>query len=567
MRSVAMVPLVFFLPALGALVLAELIHASRPARLAAGIALFLALGALTWRDYQTWGGRADLFYDSDGDLNLAARWLEHAAGPDTLIYISTLFYEHPTILAHRLDPAQIRWMMDDHLFLPPPGQEAIYVFPRSVTGTPWLGWLASGRVENVPPGPDGVPAFGAFRFGPGEMPAVALATPAEANVGGVLRLRGASFLSATAGQTAEAILGWEILRQPERDDLAPIVSLVDAWDNEIARATPYFEHSKRWLPGERLYQRVRLDIPSGNSPGDYTLKVAWIGTALPNDYLPLLDERGRFAGIWRRIGPLTVQRGSPMAVTPPPDRAFLPGIYALETSPLPASLQQGERLRFSVRWLAAEPARHDPPLRLIAEQAGRDPLTLWTGQSVHDTYPMARWSAGEQVIDRYDVPIPPDFPPGEFRLTLTTDGALRPAFSTTLNVVAVSRNFTPPDLANRLDLRLGDSITLVGYEIQTSARKATVQLAWQALGRPDRSYTVFVHVLNPDGTIFSQQDSPPSRPTSQWIEREVITDMYTLALPAGEYRIEAGLYVQESGLRLPVTDSAGREIGDSVRLR
>jgi hypothetical protein len=180
---------------------------------------------------------------------------------------------------------------------------------------------------------------------------------------------------------------------------------------------------------------------------------------------------------------------------------------------------------------------------------------------------MNKWSAGEQVIDRYDISIPPDLPPGQYTIKLKLADAPRPVFSQTVEIVAVQRSFTPPNLAHRPDLRFGDSIKLVGYEITPAgANELTVKVAWQATGIPDRDYTVFVHLNNPDGSTFSQHDSQPSRPTSRWIVGEVISDSYTLKMPPGTYKIELGLYMQENGLRLPIRDAKGQYWGDALTI-
>jgi hypothetical protein len=73
-------------------------------------------------------------------------------------------------------------------------------------------------------------------------------------------------------------------------------------------------------------------------------------------------------------------------------------------------------------------------------------------------------------------------------------------------------------------------------------------------------------VSNPDSTIFSQQDRPPSRPTSQWMPGEVIVDTYTLPIPAGDYSITVGMYLQENGFRLPINDSSGTALGDEINV-
>jgi 4-amino-4-deoxy-L-arabinose transferase-like glycosyltransferase len=569
MRSVAMVPLIFFLPASGAAFLARRLPVRRHIAYLVGVVLLIALGAITWLDYQTWGARADLFYDSDGDLNLAAAWLEQTAPPDSLIYIGSKYYEHPTVLAHPVDPSRIRWMMSDHLFLPPPDRTAVYVFPRSVDATAWRDLLQAGMVADVPAGPDGGPAFLAFRFAPGQLPRPTPQVALDASVRGILRLRGADLPPALSGQRTRVKLYWEVLASPGRDDLAPVVSLVDAWNNEIARVNPYFEYSGQWRPGEWLIQDIPLDIPAGNPPGDYTIKVAWVGTAKPNDYLPLLDDQGRFAGVWAEVKPLKVLADTSARLTAPESAVeVLPGIHVLGATPLPAQIGQGEHLRFTVNWLASQPTDSDSPLRLVAERMDNGKLAvLWSGQPVHGSYPMRQWKPVQQVLDRYDVPIPADFAPGDYRMSLEIDGGLRPLPLGTVRVVAVTRTFTAPTLAHAVNLHFGEAITLASYEVKQSGdQQVTVTLAWQARATPDRDYTVFVHLTDPGGTMFSQQDRPPSRPTSQWIPGEVITDTYTLPTPPGEYTITVGLYVQDNGFRLPVNQADGTALGDEARL-
>jgi hypothetical protein len=98
-------------------------------------------------------------------------------------------------------------------------------------------------------------------------------------------------------------------------------------------------------------------------------------------------------------------------------------------------------------------------------------------------------------------------------------------------------------------------------------------LVWQAETQPAADYTVFVHVLRPDGTCCVwQSDAMPrgdAYPTTRWQPGEVVVDPYAIILPAdvppGEYPIEVGLYVRETGQRLPVTVD-GQAVGDAIRL-
>ena len=75
------------------------------------------------------------------------------------------------------------------------------------------------------------------------------------------------------------------------------------------------------------------------------------------------------------------------------------------------------------------------------------------------------------------------------------------------------------------------------------------------------SYKVFVQLLGADGVPRAQVDAVPvngARPTTSWLPREIITDAYTLKLPenlpAGSYRLVAGLYHALDNTRLKLAD-------------
>jgi hypothetical protein len=77
---------------------------------------------------------------------------------------------------------------------------------------------------------------------------------------------------------------------------------------------------------------------------------------------------------------------------------------------------------------------------------------------------------------------------------------------------------------------------------------------------------VFVHGVDATGTILDQRDRQPQEdiyPTPLWLPGEYVPDRYTFdGLPPGVVTLRIGLYLQQSGGRLPVRDSAGALIGD-----
>ena len=101
----------------------------------------------------------------------------------------------------------------------------------------------------------------------------------------------------------------------------------------------------------------------------------------------------------------------------------------------------------------------------------------------------------------------------------------------------------------------------------------TVSLEWQALRAIGEDYTVFVHLLGPDGLVHGQVDRWPvsgTRATSSWAPGEQIADPYGIQLPAdappGNYQVEIGLYLLSTGERLPVLNAAGVPVDDRLLL-
>jgi hypothetical protein len=84
-------------------------------------------------------------------------------------------------------------------------------------------------------------------------------------------------------------------------------------------------------------------------------------------------------------------------------------------------------------------------------------------------------------------------------------------------------------------------------------------LLWRGQRRLDTPYTVFVHLVGPDGRIVNQIDSEPPQPTTSWPVSATIDVPYLLDIPLdalpGVYQLLVGLYPtgQPDG-RLPISD-------------
>ena len=107
----------------------------------------------------------------------------------------------------------------------------------------------------------------------------------------------------------------------------------------------------------------------------------------------------------------------------------------------------------------------------------------------------------------------------------------------------------------------------------TPGQNVDVTLNWQALSQMDEDYTIFVHLLGPDGRLHGQIDQWPvegTYPTSTWKLGASIEDHYSVPLdadaPPGSYQLEIGVYLLATNTRLPVLNSDGIPIDDHVLL-
>ncbi len=140
-------------------------------------------------------------------------------------------------------------------------------------------------------------------------------------------------------------------------------------------------------------------------------------------------------------------------------------------------------------------------------------------------------------------------------------GILAPAYARPQPLSAAQVNAIPQPA----DVAFGDAIRLVGYDVDapevSTGGKVTVTAYWQALKPIDRSYVVFVHLIDGDGVIEAQRDTYPglgNYPTRLWQPGEVFADHYAVHVPETAYAplettVRIGLY-ERGGARLPASN-------------
>ena len=96
--------------------------------------------------------------------------------------------------------------------------------------------------------------------------------------------------------------------------------------------------------------------------------------------------------------------------------------------------------------------------------------------------------------------------------------------------------------------------TLSGYKtLSCNSEEIALALYWQAHATADRSYRVFVHLIDENNQLLAQHDGVPGSgdlPTTVWVEGEIIEDIHVLTLPAEpsrDARLLIGLYTEETG--------------------
>jgi hypothetical protein len=127
---------------------------------------------------------------------------------------------------------------------------------------------------------------------------------------------------------------------------------------------------------------------------------------------------------------------------------------------------------------------------------------------------------------------------------------------------------------NRIHLvriTLGQELQMVSASAAQTAipgQMVSVEFRWLPIESPGVDYNLFLQLLDGDGKLVAQHDSPPNAgyiPTSTWSPGQEIIDRHGLALPsdlpAGTFQLIAGLYDPNTGQRVPAQPN-----GDFVHL-
>ena len=404
--------------------------------------------------------------------------------------------------------------------------------------------------------------------------------PVGAMLGGAIRLLGYSAAPPQIHADDELFitLYWETL-SPVREDYNVYVRVADeagnVWGQVDRLPLGGLWRTNQWQPGSYIRDEYRLSLRPGTPPGTYHLEVAMYSFAT-----------GQTFGVARNIGQVQVlparrmPRPSEMAMQHSLRTSLAPGLelmgYDLEVE----KVGPGERLPITLYWRATRLLDTDYLVSLDAKSVAGNEGGSWLEPLASETYPTSQWRWREVLVDMHQLQMPANARSGFYLLSLrlidkaTGDPISDRVILGKLEFIERARNFETPEVQHPVGADLGGRVQLIGYDLpQTRVAPGEtfpLTLYWRALDEMDTSYTVFVHVVGPDGVIRGQWDSVPgngSLPTTGWLKGEVITDEYLIPMdddaPPWQYTILVGMYDPMTGERLRVAGPGNR---DSIAL-
>ncbi|MBN2004205.1 MAG: hypothetical protein JXA21_12690 [Anaerolineae bacterium] len=581
LRLIGLWPFLATLPALGVLELAKFARLRQQVWRMGAWAL-LGIGAVTTGSaYHAWATSPGLFYAADGEMALAAQVLDETDLSHTTVYIAARHYRHPTVAALARQYPQAKWLTGGATLVLPPQGDALYLIPRTLPApAPWPEALTQSWDTTTRTLPNGEPALDVHRLSADTIAALRPTTPV-ADFAHVVRVYAAHpSAPCRPAEPCPVLVTWEALAPYPA--LEPVVRLLHPTTGEWARMMVFHYPPEQWTPGDIILDQYTLTPPVGTPPGDdYQIGVGFFNpdadVALPR----LQDER--FAGLEVRF-PVTGTGFSllPMQRAPTPEETKCPSaprreealsntVRLLGRNDLATTALPGAKFNLTICWQALQDAPNPNGLQVFMaknEITKTEPITLYAGPPTAQ-YPFSAWRAQEILEGRYALSYPKESAPGNYTLWLSVDDEKISLGE--VNIQPLERILDIPEIeqpfeadfesnAGEAPAHTRQHLRLLGYAASTlqAGEPFTLTLYWQAVTELQEDYTVFVHVINPDGgQTLAQVDEAPRHntyPTSLWLAGEIVRDEHTVTIPAGlppgDYTLRIGLYVPETGEHL-----------------
>ncbi|MGQ9625964.1 MAG: glycosyltransferase family 39 protein [Anaerolineae bacterium] len=345
-----------------------------------------------------------------------------------------------------------------------------------------------------------------------------------------------------------------------------------------------------WGDGEEARDRHGLFIPAGTPPGRYELCLV-VYRASDGRMLDVLDANRIPEGVEVALGSVDVIFPTSH---PPPEALPIQHPLAVDLSDEKFSIRllgwslpevpfkPGDEIQLNLFWQTLQEIEEDyVSFVQLQDELGR--------LLANEEGPVPHWEGGQFIREIHRLLIPGGAPSGKHHLICglyrLRDGARLKAKDGRDYVllapveIAAGRepDYQKPSVPHPLYARFGDGAALLGYDMDAKEARPgetlRLTLYWHALAPMDKSYTVFVHLLDAGERIQGQIDTIPglgTLPTTAWLPGEYIKDECNFTVKEGAapglHRIEIGLYDARTGARLSVKDGNGKLLGDRLLL-
>ena len=339
-----------------------------------------------------------------------------------------------------------------------------------------------------------------------------------------------------------------------------------------------------WTEDEIVDYRPVISIPAGLPPGNYQLRLRLSQTA---DGQSLLVTGEQVEVVVVPALKVTVAQAPDGLDWLPPHRtvgtAFDGQVellgYHIQVwgREQVAAFRPGHVVPIDFFWQVLEPPTTDYQLRLQLLDSDGGLVAESLSSPTRSDYPSSHWQIGDLLRGQAALTIPAATNTGTYTVRA---GLVDPATSeylttgwlfgrslidlTTIEVRAWDLNTDLPPIETPFVADFGQPplVTLHGYDLSSetaeSGQSLTLNLVWQSqTDAIPANYTVFVHLVGPDGQIAAQGDGVPDngfRPTTGWRTDEVISDEHTIPIPEGAapgtYQLWVGFYNPADNSRL-----------------
>jgi hypothetical protein len=396
---------------------------------------------------------------------------------------------------------------------------------------------------------------------------VSLPVPANLDLAypGQVRLVGYQILEANPTFIKGEIF-WEKMAGEESDEeVTPIVRAFNEQGNNLGNIRLEWPFPAYYLPAGGLFKdtfSLQLDSQAGSW--------AWLAVSLAEhpDKLPTNHRGEPQSGVIASINvktfpssPLISTENTPAPVGPP-------------TLLLGHTYQPGQTIPLQFLWPASDEAVADTRLKLTL-------LDSTNKVAAREQYSIQNLKSKIQNAT-YCFPLPSTLPNGDYQLTFTLQppvgnslagndalpirlAAEKVLTATICNLLEAkfTRRYEASAPQNSLAADFGEHIKLLGYDWsiipQAGPPAARVLLYWRAQAHVTQDYLVSLQLLDAANQSIIAHTSRPAngaRPTSTWLNQEIILDEHILEVPAltpGTYRLTLSLLDAQTELPVEVS--------------